>query len=117
MAKMGVTYARMATTLKRQKLAHLAWRVPAESSFVKCARRRVLSIVINAPTTLRLISIQASVTVLYVMWSTVSSVGRTVQTSASNAYQRSSLIELLVSVSFAELDKYTMKLKDNALSI
>ena len=117
MAKMGVTYARMATTLKRQKLAHLAWRVPAESSFVKCARRRVLSIVINAPTISRLISIQASATALYVMWSTVSSVGRTVQTSASNAYQRSSLIELLVSVSFAELDRYMMKLKDNALSI
>ena len=117
MVKTAVMYARMATTSKGQKMAHYAWKAPAESSCAKCAKQKVLSIAINAPTTSRLISIQASATVLYVMLSIVSSVGRTVQTSASNAYQRSSLIGLQESVSFAKLERSTMKLKDNALSI
>ena len=110
-------YARMATTSKGQKMAHYAWKAPAESSCAKCARLRVLSIAINAPTTSPLTSIQASATASYVMWSTVNSAGLTVQTSASNAYQRSSLIGLQESVSFAKLERSTMKLKDNALSI
>ena len=90
MVKTAVIYARMATTSKGQKMAHYAWKAPAESSCAKCARLRVLSIAINARTTLRLTSIQASATASYVMWSTVNSVGLTVQISASNAYQRSS---------------------------
>ena len=117
MVKTAVMYARMATTSKGQKMAHYAWKAHAELSCAKCAKQKVLSIAINAPTTSLLTSIQASATASYVMWSTVNSAGLTVRTSASNAYQRSSLIGLQESVSFAKLERSTMKLKDNALSI